>query len=106
MPQEQEVAQPKKKKALTFDAGAVFSLPDRSDDLELNLDEETARYRAEKGEAGDRGFGGDGNPNTLCRLLMESVYRAYAIPVGTPIEAIVNGTWDPATAGEKNKVYG
>lgn len=57
MPQQAEVQTPKKKKKkekkLEFEAGKVFTPGQvKEEDLELDLD--SAHYRAQKGEGGDR----------------------------------------------------
>lgn len=56
MPQEQMVLKPRKKKQakkekLEFDAGKVFDVK-AAEDIELDLD--SSRYKAAKGEGGDR----------------------------------------------------
>jgi hypothetical protein len=57
MPQQQAEPKPKKKKKqpkkLEFEAGKVFNPGEaKEEDFELDLD--TARYKAQKGEGGDR----------------------------------------------------
>jgi hypothetical protein len=55
---DQEQAQKKKKKEeekLTFDAGKVFGPEQtKADDFELETDRESSRYKAQKGQGGDR----------------------------------------------------
>jgi len=63
MEQIQETPRKKKKPSVLFSDENIFPLPDRADDFELNLDEEVAKYKAAKGQAGNHGFGGDGIPN-------------------------------------------
>jgi len=51
---EQKPKQKKKtKKKLEFEAGKVFS-PKEAKDEDLDLDVDAARYKAQKGEGGDR----------------------------------------------------
>lgn len=52
----------RKKATLTFEPDRVFALPDRSKDLELELDLESSHYRAKKGQGGNRGGGGPDGP--------------------------------------------
>jgi hypothetical protein len=56
---EQEQLQKKKKKKesekLSFDAGKVFGPEEsKSDDFKLETDRESSRYKAQKGQGGDR----------------------------------------------------
>jgi hypothetical protein len=55
---EQEQAPKKKKKdeeKLAFDAGKVFGPEEsKADDFKLETDRESSRYKAQKGEGGDR----------------------------------------------------
>jgi hypothetical protein len=56
---DQEEAQKKKKKKeegkLEFDAGKVFGPEEgKADDFKLETDRESSRYKAQKGEGGDR----------------------------------------------------
>lgn len=55
---EQEQVQKKKKKQdekLEFDAGKVFGPEEtKSDDFKLETDRESSRYKAQKGQGGDR----------------------------------------------------
>jgi hypothetical protein len=55
---EQEQAPKKKKKEeekLSFDAGKVFGPEEsKADDFKLETDRESSRYKAQKGEGGDR----------------------------------------------------
>jgi len=55
---DQEQAQKKKKKdeeKLSFDAGKVFGPEEsKADDFSLETDRESSRYKAQKGEGGDR----------------------------------------------------
>ena len=55
---DQEQAQKKKKKEeekLAFDAGKVFGPEEnKADDFKLESDRESSRYKAQKGQGGDR----------------------------------------------------
>lgn len=56
---DQEEAQKKKKKKeegkLEFDAGKVFGPEEsKADDFKLETDRESSRYKAQKGQGGDR----------------------------------------------------
>jgi hypothetical protein len=58
----QETTQKKKRKKeekLEFEAGKVFSPGEAKDeDFDLEQDQESDRYKAQKGQGGDRGGGG------------------------------------------------
>ena len=60
MPQEQK--QKKKKKddeKLEFEAGKVFGPGEtKSEDFSIDQDQDSARYKAQKGQGGDRGDSG------------------------------------------------
>jgi hypothetical protein len=56
-PQQQEEQKPrkrtKKEPKLEFEAGKVFS-PEKENDKDFELDLDSSRYRAQKGQGGDR----------------------------------------------------
>ena len=61
MPQEMEQKKKKKKdEKLAFEAGKVFGLDETKDeDFSLEKDRDSSRYKAQKGQGGDRSSGSD-----------------------------------------------